>query len=194
MLRDMLVNGKGMSPTKLVRAGVFALMLIAGSGYSAGQHKKELAMPRRASDNPVFSSVPTELRSSLMSRLQLYLDSERRRDYGRLYDLLADETKHPRVLAGTSYESPLESKATYVRFRETSYPRLLAFSPISVREIRLAAYQIRGQATLRYKGGILKQQRILYASRQNGNWYFSDLIEEIIERYPKEEPIPTPSP
>ena len=140
-----------------------------------------MAQGAKRAEQDVFSSLSPQQRSQLIQRLGLYLSYERRQDYGRLYDLLSDETKNPRFLQQIGGLTPLQSKVEFIKYRKSSYPKLLGFVPLSCKGMSDGRFEIRGQARLRYKGGVTKQERIIYAWLRDDVWVFSELNEEIID-------------
>jgi hypothetical protein len=136
---------------------------------------------QKIKEEDIFSSVQIRLQTQLEKRLKLYIEYERQQDYGNLYDLFSDETKHPVFLENSGWHTPLENKDSYVQFRRTSNPKILGFKPKSISKLNNGTYEIRGQATLSYEDECIKRDRIIYARLQNDIWYFSDLAEELID-------------
>lgn len=125
-------------------------------------------------DEDLLSEVPSQHRAQLAKRLRTYLKYERQKDYEKLYDMLSEQTKHPGYLKRNGGQTPLQTKDSYVKYRVASYPRFPSFTPASVRRLDAFTYEIRGQAKVLYKGGILKDERVLYAQLENGTWLFSE--------------------
>jgi hypothetical protein len=140
-----------------------------------------MAQGAKRTGQDVFSSLPAQQRAQLIQRLDLYFSYERRQDYGKLYNLLSYETKNPKFLKQIGGVTPLQSKAEYIKYRNSAYPKVLGFVPQSCKAMNAGRYEIRGQARLRYKGGVTKQDRIIYAWLQDEVWFFSELNEEIID-------------
>ncbi len=140
-----------------------------------------MAQGAKRAEQDIFSSLPPQQRSQLVQSLGLYISYEHRQDYGRLYDLLSDETKNPKFLKKIGGVTPLQSKVEYIKYRKSSYPKVLGFVPLSFKIMNDGRYEIRGQARLRYKGGVAKRERILYAWLRDDVWVFSELNEEIID-------------
>jgi hypothetical protein len=140
-----------------------------------------MAQGAKRAEQDVFSSLPPQQQSQLVQRLGLYLSYERHQDYGRLYDLLSNETKNPKFLKQIGGITPLQSKVEYIKYRKSAYPKVLGFVPLSCKGMNDGRYEIRGQARLRYKGGVAKRERILYAWLRDDVWVFSELNEELID-------------
>lgn len=126
----------------------------------------------------VFDPVPVHLRARLDERLKLYAKYERSMNYEKLYELISEHTINN--LNGITKDAYIE-----YRLKKAAHPAngiLLNFIPIAT-EYResLGAYRVRGHARLRYQGGILKQEVIIYAWLHNCDWYFSEVLIEITD-------------
>src|SRR3954469_10815649 len=87
----------------------------------------------KPNEQEIFSSVPARLRTQLTNRLKLYVRSERRQDYGKLYDLFSEATKNPVYLKKIGGVSVIQSKVAYIKFRKAYYPKVLGFIPQSLK-------------------------------------------------------------
>ena len=134
-------------------------------------------------EKDIFSQVPTQSRASLEKRLRLYIKYVRQQEHGKLYEMFSEDTKNPRTVEARA-EYPFRAKDTFVQFYKSFYPKVLNFKPHSlVKESFLGDYKIRGEATLRDKNGHKsKEERVLFVRLENGDWYFSEFMEEMVER------------
>jgi hypothetical protein len=125
-----------------------------------------------------LEAIPLKLRSGLEDRLNLYVKLMRSQDYVRWYELISDAN-----FRGRSRPSQTEI-LTYQHKAKSSGYKLIRFNPTSsIFEEDIGAYKIYGQAKQKTKAGITNRELLIYAWLQNGEWYFSELLEELLETF-----------
>ena len=124
----------------------------------------------------VFEKVPLESRPRLVERLREYVTYERTRQYEKLYELLYDRNDKN---AG---------KEAYSKSRAEAEGRrgvIQEFTPTFILGITLndgdaPAFSLTGQATVSLKGRTIKKEMSIEARLQDGEWYFSELLESYL--------------
>ncbi len=125
-----------------------------------------------------LEAIPLQLRARLEDRLNLYVKLLRSQDYVRWYELISDAN-----FRGRSRPSQAEILIYQHKVKASGY-KLLKFNPTSSGyDEALGAYKIYGQAKQKTKGGTTNQELLIYAWLQNGDWYFSELLEELLETF-----------
>ena len=124
----------------------------------------------------VFEKVPLELRPRLIERLKDYVTYERTRQYGKLYELLYD------------CNDKNAGKEVYSKSRAEAEGRrgvIQEFTPTFILEITLnegdaPTLVLTGQAKVLLKGRTIKGEMSINARLQDGEWYFSELLESYL--------------
>jgi hypothetical protein len=151
-----------------------------------------------------LDAVPSSARTRLVERLKLYVKHDRERQYGKLYDLFSKrETERTRNLRRDHPEiiSTVDKKEIYIESRKgrlswaRPQPRLLDFVPQRSQEesigLYAGCYKIRGWARYSKESEERKDGAdVLFACFEEGDWYFSTLMEETRENYGSGEAVP----
>ena len=150
---------------KLRRLSGCVLLLLAVATVHAQQRTEN-----------VFETVPLASRPRLVERLREYVTYERTQQYEKLYELLYDRNDKN---AG---------KEVYLKSRvETEGRRgvIQEFTPTSILGITLnegdaPTFNLTGQAKVLLKGRTVKKEMSINARLQDGEWYFSELLESYL--------------
>jgi hypothetical protein len=148
---------------KLSRLSSCMLLLLLAVATVHAQERKE----------NVFDSVQLELRPRLIERLKEYVAYERTRQYEKLYELLYD------------LHDKNSSKEVYLKSRVEAEGRrgvVQEFTPTFILNITLnegdaPTLSLKGEAKVFLKGRTVKKEMSINARFQDGEWYFSDLLE-----------------
>jgi hypothetical protein len=143
-----------------------------------------LATPALAQDVDVekkFAPVPGNVRARLLERLNQFLEYDRTAQYEKKYDLFSDN-----FLTTLKWKKEDYVKLMQEREAKGKSEKLLDFKVSRVEKLSLddslehTTFKIYGR--LKYlKGKKTKsEERLLDASYQNGDWYFSDWLIEYI--------------
>jgi len=142
-----------------------------------------LCVNAQSKEQRVFDPVPEALRARLIERLNLYVDSQRRKDYDQLFDLFSDATLN-KFFHG-------QSKADFVKAYQNgdtqgTSSRLIEFTPTEIEKIAGAGggelFVIYGRARLCEGGKAIEKERVaIEAQLQNGDWYFSLIADVLID-------------
>lgn len=124
----------------------------------------------------VFETVPLDSRPRLVERLGEYVTYERTRQYEKLYELLYERNDKN---AG---------KEVYSKSRVEAEGRrgvIQEFTPTSILGITLNAgdaptFSLTGQGKVLLKGRTVKKEMTISARLQDGEWYFSELLESYL--------------
>lgn len=124
----------------------------------------------------VFEKVPLESRARLVERLKEYVTYERTRQYEKLYELLYDR------------DDKNAGKEVYSKSRAEAEGRrgvVQEFTPTFILEITLndgdaPTLVLTGQAKVFLKGRTVKGEMSIKARLQDGEWYFSELLESYL--------------
>jgi len=116
----------------------------------------------------VFEPVPTNQRAHLNERLKLLIKYQRSKQYESVFEMLPKiHTQHP--------ELTKEKFLTQIRMRKA---HVVDFIPEYTTENQTidGEYAISGCAKVRKGWRTNKWQAITYASLEDGEWYFSDIL------------------
>ena len=124
----------------------------------------------------IFETIPLESRPRLVERLSEYVTYERTRQYEKLYELLYERNDKN---AG---------KEAYSKSRVEAEGRrgvIQEFTPTVIIGITLNAgdpptFSLTGQAKVFLKGRTVKKEMTINARLQDGEWYFSELLESYL--------------
>lgn len=150
---------------KLRRLSSCLLLLLAGATVHAQERTEN-----------VFEKVPLESRARLVERLREYVTYERTRQYEKLYELLYDR------------DDKNAGKEVYSKSRVEAEGRrgvIQEFTPtfildITLREGDAPTLHLTGQAKVLLKGRTVKGEMSINARLQDGEWYFSELLESYL--------------
>ena len=124
----------------------------------------------------VFKTVPLESRPRLVERLREYVTYERTRQYEKLYDLLYE--RNDKNAGKEVYsKSRLEAEARWGIIQEFT-PTFIV--NITLNEGDAPTFSVTGQAKVLLKGRTVKKEMTLNARLQDGEWYFSELLESYL--------------
>jgi hypothetical protein len=167
-----------MKATPIIGVGYAQFLMIALIIVLLG-----LCVHGQSKEQQVFDPVPEALRARLLERLHLYVDSQRRKDYGELFDLFSETTRN-KFFRG-------QRKADFVKAFQNgeaqgSSSRLIEFAPTHVDKIEgedgRDIFVIYGRAKLCEGGKAVQKKRVaIEAQVQNGDWYFSPIAEVLID-------------
>jgi len=124
----------------------------------------------------VFETVPLESRPRLVERLGEFVTYERTRQYEKLHELLYER------------DDKNAGKQVYSKSRVEAEGRkgvVQEFTPTSIIGITLNAgdpptFSVTGQAKVVLKGRTVKKEMSISARLQDGEWYFSELLESYL--------------
>lgn len=124
----------------------------------------------------VFETIPLDSRPRLVERLSEYVTYERTRQYEKLYELLYERNDKN---AG---------KEAYSKSRVEAEGRsgvIQEFTPTFIIGTTLNAgdsptFSLTGQAKVILKGRTVKKEMSISARLQDGEWYFSELLESYL--------------
>ena len=124
----------------------------------------------------VFETVPLDSRPRLVDRLSEYVTYETTRQYEKLYELLYERNDKN---AG---------KEVYSKSRVEAEGRrgvVQEFTPTSIIGMTLnpgdpPTFSLTGQAKVLLKGRTVKKEMTISARLQDGEWYFSELLESYL--------------
>jgi len=124
----------------------------------------------------IFETVPLDSRPRLVERLSEYVTYERTRQYEKLYELLYERNDKN---AG---------KEVYSKSRVEAEGRrgvVQEFTPTSIigttiNEGDPPTFSLRGEAKVFLKGRTVKKEMSISARLQDGEWYFSELLESYL--------------
>jgi hypothetical protein len=122
----------------------------------------------------VFEKVQLELRPRLIERLKQYVTYERTRQYEKLYELLYDRRDQN---AGKEAYSKSRTEA------EGRWGIIQEFTPTFILDITLndaPVLSLTGEAKVFIKGRTVKKEMSIYARFQDGEWYFSELLNSYL--------------
>jgi hypothetical protein len=154
-------------------ASIFLLVLISPVLFAQA--------PSGAKEEKVFAAVPQHLRARLIERLNLYVEYERTKQYGKLYDLLWVSVTAPMNLSREAYVDA--SKKTIAKgYRSV----LLEFKPtdtlnLSLNDEDIVRYDIWGTARVDDGEKVFKRDAAIEARWINGDWYFSGVADVILD-------------
>jgi hypothetical protein len=142
-----------------------------------------LCVQGQSKEQKVFDPVPEALRARLLERLQSYVDYQRRKDYGQLFDLFS-QTTLDKFFHG-------QSKADFVKAFQNgdaqgSSSRLIEFKLTHIEKIEgedgREVFVIYGSARLCEGAEPIRKKRVaMEAELQNGDWYFSLIADVLID-------------
>ena len=117
----------------------------------------------------VFDPVPANQRAQLNERLKLLVEYHRTKQYAKLFEMLPKiHTQHPELTkAKFLAQIRMQGKAHVVDF----VPEYTTENPTIDGE-----YEINGCAKVPEGWSKSKWQAAIYASLENGEWYFSDIL------------------
>jgi hypothetical protein len=150
---------------KLSRLSSCVLLLLAVATVRAQERSEN-----------VFETVPLEARPRLVERLREYVTYERTRQYEKVYELLYER------------DDKNAGKEVYSKLRVQTEGRrgvIQEFAPTSILGITLNAgdaptFSLTGQAKVLLKGRTVKKEMSISARLQDGEWYFSELLESYL--------------
>jgi hypothetical protein len=124
----------------------------------------------------VFAKVPLESRPRLVERLREFVTYERTRQYEKLYELLYERNDKN---AGKEVYSKSRAEA------EGRRGIIQEFTPTFILEITLNSgdaptFSLTGEARVFLKRRTVKKEMTIYAKLQDGEWYFSELLESYL--------------
>ncbi len=127
-------------------------------------------------DDHAFEVVPTQLRASLVQSTLEFVECEKTKQYGRLYEMLDEK------------EASRANKEDYVAARiraETKRGILREFAPQSVMDLTLddtapLNYEITRKAWFMIGNDIVEKRMSLTAEFHGGVWKFSELSESFL--------------
>ena len=117
----------------------------------------------------VFHPVPANQRAHLAERLKLLVEYQRTKQYDKLFELLPKvHTQHPE----------LTKEKFLADIRTQGKAHIIGFIPEYTTENPTidGEYAIYGCARVRDGWSTKKWQAATYASLENGEWYFSDIL------------------
>ena len=157
--------------TIFLLASVASVMVVPTYAQTKEQKKEQ----------KVFAVIPQHLRERLIERLNLYVEYERMKQYEKLYDLLWDYVVDPNSLSREAYV-----EAVRKRIAEGYRSVLLEFKPTGIIDLSLPdediiRYDIWGTAKVDSEGEIYKKDAAIEARWMNGDWYFSNVADVIID-------------
>ncbi len=117
----------------------------------------------------VFNPVPADQRAHLAERLKLLIEYQRTKQYDKLFELFPKiHTQHPELTEEKFLaDIRMQGKSHIVDF----VPEYSTENPTIDGE-----YAIYGCAKVREGWSTKKWQAATYASLENGEWYFSDIL------------------
>lgn len=126
-------------------------------------------------DDQAFEGVPAQHRASLVQSTLEFIEYEKTKQYGRLYEMLDEQ-------------QPSRAKEDYVAARvkaETKHGILREFAPQSVLDLTLndtapLTYEITGKAWIAMGNDIVEKRMSLTAKFNGGVWKFSELSESFL--------------
>lgn len=124
----------------------------------------------------VFKTVPLALRPRLVERLSEYVAYERTRQYEKLYGLLYDRRDNnvgKEVYSKTRVETE-ERRGVIQEFTPTTIIN------ITLNESEAPTFSVTGQAKVSLKSRTVKKMMSVSAKLQDGEWYFSELLESYL--------------
>jgi len=129
-------------------------------------------------DAKKFASVPAPIRERLIERLNLYLEYERAGQQEKLYDLFSEYYK----------TVSWKTKAEYIKFLQNQEAKgakrtFVAFDVSSVEDYSLddsdyRIFHIKGVVKFKRGDKLKKENLLLDARYENGDWYFSSWLKE----------------
>lgn len=127
-------------------------------------------------DDRAFERVPPQHRGSLVKSTLEFIEYEKTKQYGKLYEMLDEQ------------EASRANKEDYVAARvraETKSGILREFAPQSVMDLTLnetapLTYEITGKAWVTVGNDIVEKRKSLTAKFHGGVWKFSELSESIL--------------
>jgi hypothetical protein len=124
-------------------------------------------------ERKAFAAIPENLRTSLVERLNLYVEYERTKQYEKLYDLLLESVAATKGLGRDAYIDA-SKKATAEKHRSV----LLKFKPTTTIALYLndkdgVIYQIFGTAKVDDGEEVYEMNAAIDARLINEQWYFS---------------------
>ena len=127
-----------------------------------------LSPQRQATGQEVFSPVPEAMRSRLNERLKLLVEYERKKQWGKEYDLLSQQ-----VTQG-------ETKEDFVARLRTSDAegegyKVQSFTPKYTTLIYKHRWQVFGCVRVLHRGRTLTLNGEVAAILENGEWFFSQV-------------------
>jgi hypothetical protein len=132
----------------------------------------------QVTDAKKFASVPAPIRERLIERLSLYLEYDRTNQQEKKYDLFSEYTK----------TVSWKTKAEYIKFLQDQEAKgakrtFVAFDISSVEDYSLddsdyRIFHIKGVVKFKRGSKLKKENLLLDARYENGEWYFSDWLKE----------------
>lgn len=123
-----------------------------------------------------FEKVPLELRPRLIERLKEYVTYERTRQYDKLYELLYDRNdKNAGMEVYSKSRAEVEGRRGIV---QEFMPAFIIDT--TLRDGDAPTLSLTGQAKVFLKGRTVKKEMSITARFQNGEWYFSELLESYL--------------
>src|SRR5262245_44438778 len=135
----------------------------------------------RPQNQDIFAEVSVPVRARLAERLKLLIEYDRTKQWGRMYDLLSD-----RFLQGETKEN-LVNRQRYIDEKLVGV-ELIEFTPQSITLLHEESgwWLIRGCGKFRQSGSSRRVDTVVEAYLQNGEWYFSQIRQNIpIDGEPK---------
>jgi hypothetical protein len=134
------------------------------------------AIAQRPDDHP-FEVVPPQHRGSLVQSTLEFIECEKTKQYGKLYEMLDDQ------------EASRSNKEDYVAARvkaETKSGVLLEFAPnlvmnVTLNDADLLTYEITGKAWVKVGSDIVEKRMSMTAKLQGGIWKFSELSDSFLD-------------
>jgi len=128
------------------------------------------AMAQRRNDH-AFAVVPPQHRASLIQSTRDFIECEKTKQYGKLYQMLDDQ------------EASRANQEDYVAARvkaETKHGVLREFAPNLVMDVTLndsapVTYEITGNARIKLGSHVIEKRMSMTAKLQGGIWKFSEL-------------------
>jgi hypothetical protein len=132
----------------------------------------------QVTDAKKFASVPAPIRERLIERLSLYLEYDRINQQEKKYDLFSEYTKT------VSWKTIAE----YIKFLQDQEAKgakrtFVAFDISSVEDYSLddsdyRIFHIKGVAKFKRGSKLKKENLLLDARYENGEWYFSEWLKD----------------
>ena len=134
------------------------------------------AIAQRPDDHP-FEVVPPQHRGSLVQSTLEFIECEKTKQYGKLYEMLDDQ------------EAARANKEDYVAARvkaETKSGVLREFAPNLVMDVTFndsapVTYEITGKAWIKLGSDIVEKRMSMTATFQDGIWKFSELSYSFLD-------------
>src|SRR5262249_35854043 len=140
-------------------ASLAAIMMLTLPAFAQGR------------DDQAFEIVPPQHRGTLVQSTLEFIECEKTKQYGRLYEMLDDK------------EASRANKEDYVASRakaETKRGTLREFAPNLVMDLTLndsapVTYEITGKAWVKLGSDVVEKRMTMTATLHGGAWKFSEL-------------------